>query len=62
MFDQLGFKKMWNLLKEKGLYPQFQTYEQFQEFQKGERLKLEADAAAYDRDHGNAPLPEKLPF
>ena len=62
MFDQLGFSRMFDVLKAKGFYPQFNSYEDFKTFQATERAKIEADAKLYDEEIGNPVLPDKLLF
>jgi hypothetical protein len=64
MFDELGFSRMFDVLKAKGFYPQFNSYEDFKSFQATERAKIEADALKYDRENGiNSPVDvNNLPF
>ena len=62
MFDQLGFSRLFDVLKAKGFYPQFNSYEDFKSFQATERAKIEADAREYDKSQGIPAIPDKLPF
>ena len=63
MFDQLGFSRMFDVLKAKGFYPQFNSYEDFKSFQATERAKIEADALAYDKANSiDKEIPNPLPF
>jgi len=62
MLNKLGFQKIWNILKDKGLYPQFHSYEEYKEFQKKEIEIINASSHAYDEAHGNAVIPGNLPF
>lgn len=63
----LQFEQTWNLLKAKGLYPQFKTYQEYKESQKAKGIvdlnpkvgmmnpaaaQIKADARAFDETYG----------